>query len=52
VEEAGSAFVEAGLITLEELQRTIIEMERAVYDPDVLALAPRMSLVSARKRVN
>jgi SAM-dependent methyltransferase len=52
VEEAGSAFVEAGLITLEELQRTIMEMERAVHDADVLALAPRMSLVSARKRVN
>jgi SAM-dependent methyltransferase len=52
VEEAGPAFVEAGLITLEQLQRTIVEMESAVSDPDVLALAPRMSLVSARKRVN
>jgi SAM-dependent methyltransferase len=52
VEEAGSAFVEAGLITLEHLERTLREMERAVIDPDVLALAPRMSLVSARKRVN
>jgi SAM-dependent methyltransferase len=52
VEEAGSAFVEAGLITLDQLQRTITEMESAVNDPDVLALAPRMSLVSARKRVN
>ena len=52
VEEAGSAFVEAGLITLEQLRRTIIEMESAVNDPEVLALAPRMSLVSARKPVN
>jgi SAM-dependent methyltransferase len=52
VEEAGSAFVEAGLITLDHLQRTITEMESAVNDPEVLALAPRMSLVSARKRVN
>jgi SAM-dependent methyltransferase len=52
VEEAGPAFVEAGLITVEQLQRTIVEMESAVIDPDVLALAPRMSLVSARKRVN
>jgi SAM-dependent methyltransferase len=52
VEEAGPAFVEAGLITLEQLQRTITEMESAVRDPNVLALAPRMSLVSARKRVN
>jgi SAM-dependent methyltransferase len=49
VEEAGEAFVEAGLITLEQLQATVREMERAVNNPDVLALAPRMSLVSARK---
>lgn len=52
VEEAGSAFVESGLITPEQLQYTIIEMESAVNNPNVLALAPRMSLVSARKRVN
>ena len=52
VEEAGSAFIEAGLITFEQLQRTIIEMERVVSDRNVLALAPRMSLVSARKGVN
>jgi SAM-dependent methyltransferase len=52
VEEAGSAFVEAGLITLEQLQHTIVEMESAVGNPNVLALAPRMCLVSARKRVN
>jgi SAM-dependent methyltransferase len=52
VEEAGPAFVEAGLITLEQLQHTIKEMESAVGDHEVLALAPRMSLVSARKRVS
>jgi len=52
VEEAGPAFVDAGLITLEQLQRTIMEMENAATDTGVLALAPRMSLVSARKRVN
>lgn len=52
VEEAGAAFVEAGLITREQLQHTIVEMEGAVSNPEVLALAPRMSLVSARKRVN
>jgi len=52
VEEAGPAFVEAGLITSEELQRTVTEMESAARNPGVLALAPRMSLVSARKRVN
>jgi hypothetical protein len=52
VEEAGPAFVEAGLITHEQLQRTIMEMESAVRNADVLALAPRMTLVSARKQVN
>ncbi len=52
VEEAGPAFVEAGLITPEALRRTIEKMESAVTDPAVLALAPRMSLVSARKRVH
>jgi len=52
VEEAGPAFVDAGLITAEQLQRTVTEMEIAVRDPDVLALAPRMYLVSARKRVD
>ena len=51
VQEAGPAFVEAGLITLEQLQHTIAEMEKAVADPAVLALAPRMSLVSARKLI-
>jgi SAM-dependent methyltransferase len=52
VEEAGPAFVEAGLITPEELDRTLLKMEDAVNDPEVLALAPRMSLVSARKLVH
>jgi SAM-dependent methyltransferase len=52
VEEAGPSFVAAGLITSEQLERTVMEMERAVKDSEVLALAPRMSLVSARKRVN
>jgi len=52
VEEAGPSFVEAGLITSEQLQRTVLEMESAAKNPGVLALAPRMSLVSARKRVN
>jgi SAM-dependent methyltransferase len=52
VEEAGPSFVDAGLITSEQLERTVMEMESAVKDSEVLALAPRMSLVSARKRVN
>ena len=50
VEEAGPAFVEAGLITADQLKRKLAEMDSAAGDPDVLALAPRMSLVSARKR--
>jgi SAM-dependent methyltransferase len=52
VEEAGPAFVDAGLISGERLERTIREMESAAANPEILALAPRMSLVSARKRVN
>jgi SAM-dependent methyltransferase len=52
VEEAGPAFVEAGLITMERLQDTLSQMANAAGDPEILALAPRMSLVSARKRVN
>jgi ubiquinone/menaquinone biosynthesis C-methylase UbiE len=49
VEEAGTAFVGAGLITTSELDRTLREMEAAMVDPDVLVLAPRMSMVWARK---
>ncbi len=52
VEEAGPSFVDAGLITSEQLQRTVVEMQHAANNSEVLALAPRMSLVSARKRVN
>ncbi len=52
VEEAGPAFVGAGLITSEQLQHTMLEMENAAKDPAVLALGPRMSLVSGRKQVN
>jgi 2-polyprenyl-3-methyl-5-hydroxy-6-metoxy-1,4-benzoquinol methylase len=49
VAEAGAAFVEAGLITRPQLKRTLDEMEAAANDPDVLVLAPRMSVVWARK---
>jgi SAM-dependent methyltransferase len=52
VEEAGPAFVDAGLITADQLRHTVAEMGRSASDPGVLAFAPRMSLVSARKRVN
>jgi SAM-dependent methyltransferase len=52
VDEAGPAFVDAGLITPESLRDTVIEMESAAANADVLALAPRMSLVAGHKRVN
>src|SRR6267154_359803 len=49
VEEAGPAFVDAGIVTSAELERTLSEMQKAVEDPNVLILAPCMSLVWARK---
>lgn len=49
VEEAGSAFVNAGLVTAEQLKRILAGMQYAIDDPNVIVLAPRMSLVSARK---
>ena len=49
VMEAGPAFVSAGLITARQLRKTLADMEEAAKDPEVLALAPRMSVVWARK---
>jgi SAM-dependent methyltransferase len=49
VAEAGPAFVEAGLITAEELESTLVEMRRLNADETVLALMPRMAQVWARK---
>jgi SAM-dependent methyltransferase len=49
VEEAGPAFVAAGLITAEELIQILADMQTAADDDDVLVLAPRMSIVWARK---
>jgi SAM-dependent methyltransferase len=49
VAEAGPAFVEEGLITAEELERTLVEMRRLNADGTVLALMPRMAQVWARK---
>jgi SAM-dependent methyltransferase len=51
VEEAAPAFVDAGLITELQLKETLAEMQSAVTDPGVLALAPRMSLVWGRKTI-
>jgi SAM-dependent methyltransferase len=49
VAEAAPAFVEAGLIAPEELERTLIEMRRLGANPTVLAVMPRMAQVWARK---
>jgi SAM-dependent methyltransferase len=49
VEEAGPALVDAGIVTSDDLARTLSEMQAVVEDPSVLILPPRMSLVWARK---
>jgi ubiquinone/menaquinone biosynthesis C-methylase UbiE len=49
VEEAGPAFVTAGLVTAEGLKQILADMQTAADDADVLVLAPRMSIVWARK---
>ena len=51
VAEAGPAFLEAGLVTSEELVRLLAEMHRIAEDETVLALMPRMSQVFARKLI-
>jgi hypothetical protein len=49
VAEAGPAFLDAGLRTAEELERTLAEMGRLSADGTVLAVMPRMAQVWARK---
>ncbi len=49
VAEAGPAFVDAGLITAEQLERTVAEMRHLNADETVLAVMPRMAQVWARK---
>ena len=49
VAEAAPGFVEAGLITGEEIEQKLLEMRRLADDETVLALMPRMSQVWARK---
>jgi SAM-dependent methyltransferase len=49
VEEAGPALVDAGIVTSDELARTLSQMQAVVEDTSVLILPPRMSLVWARK---
>ena len=49
VAEAGPAFVEAGLITAEELESILAEMRCLSADEAVLAVMPRIAQVWARK---
>ena len=49
VAEAGAAFIDAGLISSEELDDTLIDMRRANADANVLAVMPRMTQIWARK---
>jgi SAM-dependent methyltransferase len=49
VEEAGPAFIDAGIVTTAELARTLSEMQAVVEDPQVVILPPRMSVVWAQK---
>src|SRR5262249_5480560 len=49
VAEAGPAFIEAGLISSEELRRTLADMRRLAADDSVVAVMPRMSQVWSRK---
>jgi SAM-dependent methyltransferase len=51
VAEAGPAFVDAGLITTEELERVLVEMRSLNADGSVLAVMPRMTQVWARKTI-
>src|SRR5262249_1917026 len=49
VAEAAPALIDAGLITREELEHTLVEMRRLAADETVLAVMPRMAQVWARK---
>lgn len=49
VEEAAPAFVAAGLVTADEINTILADMDRDTKNPEILVLMPRMSLVWARK---
>ena len=49
VAEAGAALVNAGVTSWEELEQTLLNMQNTIEDADILILAPRMSIVRARK---
>jgi SAM-dependent methyltransferase len=50
IAEAGPAFLDAGLITADALERTLAEIRRLNAEESVLAVMPRMAQVWARKR--
>jgi SAM-dependent methyltransferase len=49
VAEAGLALIDAGLISVKQLNQTLAEMRRLADDTTVLALMPRVTQVWARK---
>ncbi len=49
VAEGGSAFVDAGLITAEDLDRTLLEVQRLNADETIVAAMPRMAPVWVKK---
>jgi SAM-dependent methyltransferase len=49
VEEAGDSFVSAGLISAEDLARTLVDMQQEIDDPNVLLLGPKMFIVAGTK---
>jgi hypothetical protein len=49
IEESGPALIAAGLVTSDQFQQILAAIQEATENPDVLILAPRMSLVWARK---
>jgi len=49
VAEAGPALVNAGILTREELDRMLADMQVALEDPDILILPPKMSIAWGRK---
>jgi hypothetical protein len=52
IDEAGPGCVTAGLLTWDELQRTLADMQRDTEDERILVLAPPMSQVWARRPAN
>ncbi|MBV8709897.1 MAG: class I SAM-dependent methyltransferase [Acidobacteriaceae bacterium] len=49
IEEAGPALISEKLVTSDQFQQILASIQEVTENPDVLILAPRMSLVWARK---